>query len=70
MENEKYFKSLLKKFDAEIKKMKAATTPNEVSYHERQALPLLTEMQLALPRLGNDLQAESRHRRSELLGNK
>lgn len=66
MENEKYFKSLLKAFDAEIKAIKKATTTNEVTVHERKIIPLMNELQLALPRLGNDAHDMGVKRRKEL----
>lgn len=66
MENEKYLKSLLKRYDAEIKSIKTATTTSEISVHERRIMPLMNEMQLALPRLGNDAHDEAVKRRKEL----
>lgn len=66
MKNEKYFKSVLKAFDSEIKAIKKATTTDEVTVHERRVMPLLTELQLAVPRLGEDVRDTVAERRKEL----
>lgn len=67
MENVKHFKAVLKGFDAEMKKMQKATTPQAVSDSERMLTKIVTEMQLVVPRFGEDVFAESRKRRNELL---
>lgn len=64
--NEKYFKAVLKDFDKELKAMKAAKNPADVSYHERMIRPLFIEMQLALPKIEEDIIQTSRARRREL----
>lgn len=66
MKNEKYFKTVFKAFGAEIKAIKKATTTTEVTVHERKIMPLLTEMQLAIPRLGEDVRDVVAERRKEL----
>ena len=66
MEKEKYLKDVLKAFDAEIKGIKNAKNPGDISYHERKAYPLLVELGLAVPMLEQDITALSRKRRREL----
>lgn len=67
-DNEKYFKTVLKDFDKEMKALKAAKNPADISYHERAIRPLFIEMQLALPRIEEDIIQASRSRRRELSG--
>lgn len=67
MEKEKYLKEVLKAFDAEIKGIKEAKNPGDISYHERKIRPLLIELSLAVPMLEQDIIALSRQRRRELL---
>lgn len=67
MKNEKYFKEVLKRYDKKMKELKGAKTPNEVSHLERELMPLLTEMQMCLPRLGEDVFQAARDRRKEIL---
>lgn len=66
MEKEKYLKEVLKAFDAEIKGIKNAKNPGDISYHERKAYPLLVELGLAVPMLEQDITTLSRQRRREL----
>ena len=66
MEREKYFKQVLKDFDKELYAIKKATSPNDISYHERMIRPLFIEMQLALPRIEDDIIKASRDRRRQL----
>ena len=66
MEREKYLKEVLKAFDTEIKGIKNAKNPGDVSYHERKIRPLLIELSLAVPMLEQDILALSRQRRREL----
>ena len=67
MEKEKYLKEVLKAFDAEIKGIKEAKNPGDISYHERKIRPLLIELSLAVPMLEQDIIALSRQRRRELI---
>jgi hypothetical protein len=69
MEREKYFKEVLKAFDAELKGIKTATNPSDISYHERKIRPLFTELHLALPLIEEDIVKASRERRKELTEN-
>ena len=66
MENQKYFKSVLKDFDKELKAIQKAKSSEEISTHERAIRPIFAELQLAVPRLGNDIMKASRQRRREL----
>ena len=66
MEREKYLKDVLKAYDAEIKGIKNAKNPGDVSYHERKIRPLLIELSLAVPMLEQDIVALTRQRRREL----
>lgn len=70
MEREKYLKEVLKSFDAEMKGIKTAKNPGDVSYHERKIRPLLIELQLAVPMLDEDIVKASRQRRRELVEGK
>lgn len=67
MNREKYLKDVLKSYDAEMKGIMTATTPDEVSYHERKIRTLLTELQLAIPMLAEDIMEASRQRRDKLM---
>ena len=44
MENEKYFKEILKRFDKQVKALKSAKTPNDVSTCEREIAPIMNEL--------------------------
>lgn len=68
MENFDYLKKVLKRLEAEVKGIKEAKSSQEISEHERMALPILTELQMVAPRLGEDIHRASRERRKELLG--
>lgn len=66
MENEKYLKQIIKDFDKEVKALKASKSTNEVTEHQRALRPILTEMQLAVPRLGEDIHKLARETRQKL----
>lgn len=70
MKNEKYFKEVLKRYDKKMKELKTAQNTSEVSHLERELMPLLTELQMALPRLGEDIFQTARDRRKEILEGK
>lgn len=70
MENREYLNEVLSRIDAEVAKIKKAKTPIEISQCERMALPLLTEAQMVVPRIGEDIMKESQKRRKELLEGK
>lgn len=67
MENRKYLDDVLKRIDAEIVKIRDAKTSTEISQCERMLLPLLTEAQMVVPRIGDDIMKESQQRRKDLL---
>ena len=67
MENRKYLDEVLSRIDAEIEKIRGATTSTEISSCERMLLPLLTEAQMVVPRIGEDIMKESQKRRKELI---
>ena len=66
MENEKYLKQIIKDFDKEIKAIKSAKNNNDIVEHQRALRPILTEMQLAVPRLGDDVHKLARETRQKL----
>ena len=66
MEDLKYFKKVLKDFEKEIKEIQKANTSELVSAHSRAAHPLVVELQLSVPRLGNTIVEASRDRRRKL----
>ena len=70
MENRKYLDEVLGRIDAEIEKIRGASTSTEISQCERMLLPLLTEAQMVVPRIGDDIMKESQKRRKELLEDK
>lgn len=70
MENRKYLDEVLGRIDAEIEKIRVASTSTEISQCERMLLPLLTEAQMVVPRIGDDIMKESQKRRKELLEGK
>lgn len=66
MENRKYLDEVLSRIDAEIEKIRHAETSTEISSCERMLLPFLTEAQMVVPRIGEDIMKESQKRRKEL----
>ena len=66
MENRKYLDEVLARIDAEIDKIRNAETSTDISSCERMLLPLLTEAQMVVPRIGDDIMKESQKRRREL----
>lgn len=66
MENQKYFKKVLKDFDKELKEIQKAKSSEAISVHERAIRPLFIELQLAVPRLGNDIRVAAKQRRREI----
>lgn len=61
-----YVKDLLKRVDAQFAAIKKASTPQEVSEQERLMFPVLKELQMAVPRIGDELMRASRDRRQEI----
>lgn len=66
MENRKYLDEVLGRIDEQIEKIRKAKTPTEISACERMLFPLLTEAQMVVPRIGEDMIKESQKRREEI----
>lgn len=61
-----YVKDLIKRYEAALKQVKKAESPDEVTKIEREIHPVLKEMQLAIPRVWEDFARETRDRRVEI----
>lgn len=61
-----YVKELIKRYEAALRAVKKAETPEEVTAQERAIHPVLKEMQLAIPRVWEDFTRETRDRRIEI----
>lgn len=61
-----YTKELIKRIEASLKKVKAAETPGDVSAQERAFYPVLREIQLVVPRIGDEFMRAGRKRRQEI----
>lgn len=66
MENLEYIKGVIKRFDEQVANVKKAKTSEEISEAERELVPIMKDLQLAIPRLGNDIAKLTRERRAEL----
>ena len=66
MENLEYIKGIIKRFDEQVANVKKAKTGEEISEAERELVPIMKDLQLAIPRLGNDISKLTRERRAEL----
>lgn len=66
MKNEEYLKEVLARLDAQLEEVKKAETPLEISSCERKIFPLLTELQMVIPRIGDDVVKLTHKRRREL----
>lgn len=64
--NLEYVKELIKRYENSIKTIKNATDPADISEQERQIAPVLRELQMAVPRICDDLVKISRKRRQEI----
>lgn len=65
-ENLAYVKDLIKRYEAALRSLKKAESPDEVTKIEREIHPVLKEMQLAIPRVWEDFARETRDRRVEI----
>lgn len=65
-QNLAYVKDLIKRYDAAMRSLKKAGTPEEVTQIEREIHPVLKEMQLAIPRVWDDFSRATRNRRIEI----
>lgn len=61
-----YLKDLIKRYEASLRAVKKAETPDEVTQQERLIHPVLKEMQMAVPRVWEDFARETRDRRLEI----
>lgn len=66
MENLDYIKGIIKRFDEQVAAVKKAKTSEEISEAERALVPIMKDLQLAIPRLGNDITKLTRERRVEI----
>ena len=65
-ENLAYVKDLIKRYEAAVRAVRKAETPEEVSKQERLIQPVLKELQLAIPRVWDDFTKVTRKRREEI----
>jgi len=66
MENLDYIKGIIERFEKQVDVIKKAETSNQISEAERELVPIMKDLQLAIPRLGNDITKLTRERRMEL----
>lgn len=66
-QNLAYVKDLIKRYEAAMRSLKKATSPEEVTQIEREIHPVLKEMQLAIPRVWDDFARATRDRRIEIM---
>lgn len=66
MENLDYIKGVIKRFEGQVDAIKKAETSNQISEAERELVPIMKDLQLAIPRLGNDISKLTRERRVEI----
>ena len=66
MENLTYIKGILERFEKQIDNIKNAKDSFDISEAERELGPIMKDLQLAIPRLGNDVAKLVRERRAEL----
>lgn len=66
MENLEYIKSIIERFEGQVDAIRKAETSNDISEAERELVPIMKDLQLAIPRLGNDITKLTRERRAEL----
>lgn len=66
MENLKYIKEVLGRLEKQVAVIENAKNSMEISDAERELVPIMKDLQLAIPRLGIDVAALSRKRRAEM----
>lgn len=64
--NMAYVKDLIKRYETAIRQIKKAEYPEEITKIEREIHPVVKEMQMAIPRVWDDLVIASRDRRLEI----
>lgn len=65
-----YVKSLMTRIEKGVKAIEKAEIPREISEQERLIQPVLNELQMAAPRVWNDVSKASIERRREILEGK
>lgn len=65
--NLEYVFDVLDRFKGELNKIENAKSPITISTSERDAMVLLKELQMALPRIALDLRSAGEKRRRELM---
>lgn len=65
-ENLAYVKELIKRYEAAINAIKKTKDPTEITIQERKIAPVMNELQMAIPRIWDDLVRTSRKRRQEI----
>ena len=66
MENLEYVKGVIARFEKQVDNINKAKTSEEISEAERELVPIMKDLQLAIPRLANDITRLTRDRRAEL----
>lgn len=64
--NMAYVKDLIKRYETAIRQIKKAEYPEEITKIEREVHPVVKELQMAIPRVWDDLVIASRDRRLEI----
>lgn len=64
--NMAYVKDLIKRYETAIRQIKKAEYPEEITKIEREVHPVVKELQMAIPRVWDDLVIVSRDRRLEI----
>lgn len=62
----KYIKDILGRFEKALDNIESSEMPSEISKMEMECMRVINELQMAIPRIGNDLSATSRKRRQEI----
>lgn len=65
-DNLAYVKELIKRYEAAISAIKKTKDPTEITIQERKIAPVMNELQVAIPRIWDDLVRASRKRRQEI----
>lgn len=65
-DNLAYVKDLIKRYETAISAIKKTKDPTEITIQERKTAPVMNELQVAIPRIWDDLVRTSRKRRQEI----
>lgn len=66
MENLDYIKDIIERFEKQIENINKAKSSADISEAERELVPIMKDLQLAIPRLGIDVAKLTRQRRMEI----